>query len=179
MTATKQRRRSRILTWTGRLLRLSVRRARHPERVTLAWPGVVPEQRFGTSSGCAHPSRRGLSLRTDYPASSDVPGPVGSPEQPTRGTPDAERIYPQPSRAGRRRGRRAGRLLPAGIHQGAGPARLPRDEGFSLPTQREANQRKAGGSPAFPGGSVGRRRLLAFPLSSLTPTVELHHLVGH
>ena len=54
-----------------------------------------------------------------------------------------------------------------------------RDEGFSLPTQREANQRKAGGSPAFPGGSVGRRRLLAFPLSSLTPTVELHHLVGH
>jgi hypothetical protein len=34
-------------------------------------------------------------------------------------------------------------------------------------------------SPAFPGGSVGRRRLLAFPLSSLTPTVELHHLVGH
>ena len=32
---------------------------------------------------------------------------------------------------------------------------------------------------ALPGGSVGRRRLLAFPLSSLTPTVELHHLVGH
>src|ERR1700677_1633027 len=91
---------------------------RRPGHAGLA--GVVAEQRFGTSSGCVRPSRRGLPFRTDYPPYRKFPARSAPREQPTRGTPDAETTSP------RRPGRCVGRLLPAGLHQGTGPTRRPR-----------------------------------------------------